>query len=132
MHQLDFERLVPYDPNVAGITIPTVLGFSDNQVSIEAKVDTGASVCVFERVHAESLGLEVESGLPLQIATATGTFLAFGFRVTLAAAEMEVDSLVYFAQSQEIRRNVLGRHGWLELVKLGIVDYERKLYVSRH
>jgi hypothetical protein len=132
MHQIDFDRLVPYDSESAGITIPTVLGFSDRQVSLEAKVDTGASVCIFEGSHADALGLDIESGLPLRISTATGTFLSYGFRVTLTVAEMQFDSLVYFAAVPDVRRNVLGRHGWLELVKLGLLDYERKLYLSRY
>lgn len=132
MHLIEFDRLISYDPNAAGITIPAVLGFSDRRIPVEAKIDTGSSVCLFERPYGELLGLEIESGLPQRISTATGTFASFGFRVSLTVAEMEFDSLVYFAASEEIRRNVLGRHGWLELVRMGLVDYERKLYLSRY
>jgi hypothetical protein len=29
-----------------------------------------------------------------------------------------------------MKRNVLGRRGWLDRVRLGIVDYESALYLS--
>lgn len=31
-----------------------------------------------------------------------------------------------------LNQNVLGRHGWLERVVLGLVDYEGKLLLSRY
>ena len=29
-------------------------------------------------------------------------------------------------------RNILGRRGWIDVLRLGIVDYEGALYVSRY
>jgi hypothetical protein len=40
--------------------------------------------------------------------------------------------LVYFAEDENFSRNVLGRHGWLELVTIGLIDYDGKLYLSRY
>ena len=31
-----------------------------------------------------------------------------------------------------LRRNLLGRRGWLQLLRLGIVDYGNELYLSRY
>jgi hypothetical protein len=39
---------------------------------------------------------------------------------------------VYFAAHESFTRNVLGRSGWLDQVRLGIVEYESKLYLSRY
>lgn len=36
--------------------IPVVLHLKNQSVELEAKVDTGAEYCVFERGYAESLG----------------------------------------------------------------------------
>lgn len=131
-HLLEFDRLIRYDHGLTGITIETTIGFSDVTTTFPAKIDTGSSVCVFERSHGESLGLDIESGIFLKISTATGTFNAFGFRVGLEVADLEFDSLAFFAEDENIRRNILGRHGWLELIRMGLVDYEGKLYLSKY
>lgn len=131
-HQLNFEKLFTYDAGESGITINTTLKLSDKSVSFPAKIDTGSSFCIFERKHGEELGFEIEKGLFQRVGTATDTFLVYGFIVVLQTEDFEFDSLVYFAEDVNFRRNVLGRHGWLELVKIGLVDYEGKLYLSRY
>jgi hypothetical protein len=131
-YQLSFERLMQYDPGLSGITIDVTLKLFENNVSLTAKVDTGASYCIFERSHGEALGLSVESGLLQPISTATGRFITYGHEVTLSVAGFEINSMVYFAGHEEITRNVLGRHGWLDRVVLGLIDYEGKLLLSEY
>jgi hypothetical protein len=131
-HRLDFEKLIRYDAGESGITVNTTLKFSDKSVSFPAKIDTGSAFCIFERKYGEELGLKITEGLFQRVGTATGIFVAYGFRLTLQIEDFEFDSLVYFAEDENIRRNVLGRRGWLELVKIGLVDYEGKLYLSRY
>ena len=128
--QLSFERLIAYDPGQAGITVDVLLSLFDERVAFTAKVDTGASYCIFERRHGEALGLEIESGLLQLISTATGRFTTYGHEVTLEVAGFAFDSLVYFAEDASFTRNVLGQHGWLDRVVLGIIDYEGKLLLS--
>ncbi len=131
-HSLDFEKLVNYDAGESGITVNTTLKLSNKNVSFPAKIDTGSALCIFERRYGEELDLEIESGLFQRVGTATGTFITFGFRLNLEVEGIEFDSLVYFAQDENVRRNILGRRGWLELVRIGLVDYEGKLYLSRY
>jgi hypothetical protein len=38
--------------------------------------------------------------------------------------------MVYFAAHEGLPRNVLGRRGWLDHVRLGLVDHDAKLYMS--
>ncbi|MEW6207018.1 MAG: retropepsin-like aspartic protease [Acidobacteriota bacterium] len=130
--QLSFEHLIYYDPGLSGITIAVSLKSFEKDVSFTAKVDTGASYCIFERKHGEALGLNIEGGLVQPISTATGRFITYGHEVTLSVAGFEFDSMVYFAADDEITRNVLGRHGWLDRVVLGLIDYEGKLLLSRY
>jgi hypothetical protein len=132
VHSLGFEHLIEYDPGQSGITVETTLDFADREVTLEAKIDTGASICIFERVHGEALGFEIETGFPLRVGTATGSFSVFGFRTGLAVAGIRLDSLVYFAEDINIRRSVLGRHGWLESLRLGLIDYEGKVFLGRY
>lgn len=37
----------------------------------------------------------------------------------------------YFAADPSFNRNVLGRHGFLDRVQLGLVDYEGRMYLSQ-
>ena len=106
--------------------------FQTKAFQFRRKVDTGSSLCIFERKYGEELGLTIEQGLFQRVGTATSIFDTFGFRLTLQIEDIEFDSLVYFAEDENIRRNVLGRRGWLELVRIGLVDYEGKLYLSRY
>ncbi|MBA3600708.1 MAG: hypothetical protein H0W45_05610 [Acidobacteria bacterium] len=43
---------------------------------------------------------------------------------------MRFQSYVYFAESYAVKRNLLGRQGWLQLVKIGLDDYKSELYLS--
>jgi len=131
-HLLRFERLLEYDPGQDGVTVDVSLRLGQQNVSFPAKIDTGARYCIFERRHGEALGLNIEGGLPQPIGTVTGRFLTWGHEVTLSVAGFEFDSIVYFAANADLTRNVLGRHGWLDRVILGLVDYEGKLLLSRY
>jgi len=131
-HQLTFERLAFYNPGKDGITIGVTLKLDGRSAVFDAKIDTGASCCIFERAPGENLGLEIESGLRQQFSTATGTFIAYGHEVTLSVLDFEFDTFVYSAADESFTRNVLGRRGWLDRITLGLVDYEGMLYLSKY
>jgi hypothetical protein len=112
------------------IVLPVVLRVGEQQVNLVANLDTGASYCLFERSYAEALGLEVDPGVPKVFVTANSHFEAYGHEVTLNTLGIEMHSLVFFFADAEIEKNVLGRHGWLHRVKVGIVDHDQLLYVA--
>jgi hypothetical protein len=97
----------------------------------DTKLDTGASHCIFKREYAELLGLRIESGVERVFGTAEGTFIGFGHDVSLRALGYELHATVYFADFK-YPRNVLGRYGWLQQMRIGIVDYEGKLFISKY
>jgi hypothetical protein len=76
--------------------------------------------------------LDIESGTPVEISTATGNFRAYGHEVALTVLDIETVSTVYFAESDYFDRNVLGRIGWLDRVKLGLIEQEGKLFLSEY
>jgi hypothetical protein len=76
--------------------------------------------------------LAIEAGLLQPISTATVRFITYGHQITLCVADFEFDSMIYFAADPSNTRNVLGRHGWLDRIVLGIVDYEGKLLLSQY
>jgi len=128
--EISFDETYFYNTLKIGITVPTILQLNDRLVEIEAKVDTGAENCIFERRHGETLGLEIESGAKKVFSTATAPFITFGHEVTILVLGIETYATVYFAREESFTRNVLGRQGWLDRVKLGLIDYEGKLLLS--
>ena len=62
----------------------------------------------------------------------TGVLTAYGHEVVLETLGLQLQTVVYFAESYEVKRNLLGRQGWLQLIRLGIVDYDSELYLSMY
>lgn len=129
---ISFAKRYEYDTLKIGVTVPVVLRLNGDTVDFEAKVDTGAENCIFERIHGERLGLIIESGNEQKFSTPTGVFIAYGHELSINVLEIEFVSTVYFAKEELFTRNVLGRQGWLDRVKLGLVDYEGKLFLSEY
>lgn len=131
-YQLKFEKLVRYDSGKAGITVEVELRSGIDSTVFEAKIDTGSTFCIFERVYGEKLGIQIETGLRERIGTANSSFWAFGHLLTLVVEDYEFEATFYFAEDDTFKRNVLGRHGWLDRVTIAINDYDGKLYLSRY
>jgi len=129
-YQMSFATLVQYDPGQPSITVAVTLSLSQDRITCEAKIDTGASLCIFARDLGEQLGLEIESGMRQLVGTVTGTFVVYLHEVNLSVAGLECSAFVGFAEDEGFRRNVLGRRGFLEQITLGLVDYEGQLYLS--
>ena len=132
VYKLEFEKLTCYDAGKSGISVNVELQLDRLLTTFEAKIDTGSTYCIFERKHGEKLGLKIETGLRETISTASGSFWAFAHQLTLVVENFEFDSTVYFAQDENFSRSVLGRHGFLDRVIIGINDYDGKLYLSRY
>jgi hypothetical protein len=62
------------------------------------------------------------------MATVTGSFISHGHEITLSVLGYEWDTVVYFAETEMLGVNVLGRVGFLDHLRVGLVDYEQLLY----
>jgi predicted aspartyl protease len=131
-HQLEFDRIFRDEINRDGIFLPITLLRGEHSTQVEAQVDTGASCCIFDGALGESLGLEVESGFRQEINTVTGAFTTYGHTVTVSVFGFDFEAVVYFAADEGFTRNVLGRSGWLDRVKLGIVYHDSEVYLSSY
>ena len=127
---LTFDKTHYYNTLKPGISVTAILHHGQESVECEARVDTGSSHCIFKRAHGELLGLEIESTAAEHIATVTGSFKAYLHTVTIEVLGLRSEAAVYFAADEHFTRSVLGRIGWLDRVKLGLVDYEAKLLLS--
>lgn len=129
-YQLTFAKLHEYDAGKSGISIEVILQAGLQNQRLTAKLDSGSSFCIFQQEYGEALGLDIESGQPQWIGSPMGEFLTYGHGVTLSALGFDFDIVAYFTAAPNFTRNVLGRHGWLQKVRMGVVDYDGKLYVS--
>ncbi len=128
--QLEFSQCLRYVGDAVGITVPITLHSGGETIALLAAIDTGAANCLFERTHGDLLGLDIEAGEPKVFATATGQVETFGHVVSIGAPGVQFESVVYFFANPEIRKNLLGRVGWLDRIRLGLVDYEQTMYLA--
>ncbi len=130
MHQLAFPCAHSYDGRDAGISIPIALRSGARFVDLIASLDTGASYCLFESGYAAELGLDLTSGVLTRFRTANSNFDGYGHEVEIDVLGMVTYSLVYFFAEPSIHKNVLGRGGWLDRVRLGLIEHDRILYLA--
>lgn len=129
---VSYDKIYEYDTLQSGITVFVEIIYGSESRQFRVKIDTGAENCIFERKHGERLGIEIESGREQIFSTANSIFTAYGHEVILSVLGIETVSTVYFAQEESFTRNVLGRQGFLDRVKLGLIDYEGKLLLSAY
>jgi hypothetical protein len=132
-YRLSFHAAYDYDTSLSGITVPVVLRTGNKAVDVDAKIDTGATHCIFRRAIADGLCLEVESGMEKKFSMPNGTYLlTYGHELSLSVLGLTYDATVYFAKHDDLVRDVLGRNGFLLLIRLGIIDYDAKLFISMY
>jgi hypothetical protein len=129
---LEFDVVHQYSIYKVGITVDATLQNGEFSVDINAKIDTGSTYCIFEKHYGERLDLDIQSGNPVEISTAGANFRVFGHELSLTVLGIETFSTVYFAEDDSFNRNVLGRIGWLDRVKLGLIEQEGKLFLSKY
>lgn len=130
MPQLEFTHVRTYPSDETGITIPTTLRAGANQVAVVASIDTGATFCLFAGEVAEELGIELIQGERRRFRTANSMLDTFGHQVEISTMGLTTFSTVYFFADPSIRKNVLGRIGWLDRVRLGVVDHDSLIYLA--
>ncbi|MBO0858146.1 MAG: hypothetical protein J2P21_06755 [Chloracidobacterium sp.] len=132
MIQLHFTDVYRYPDDVDGITIPVMLSYGSIDIRVQAKVDTGAGVCLFSYEDGLKLGIQVAQGTPLTLRSLGGPLEAFGHEVLLQTGDLVFQSFVYFAKYPGLLYNILGREGWLRKVRLAVIDYDNLLYLSSY
>lgn len=127
---LEYSHRHSYADQIA-IALPIILISDYNtHVDLSAKLDTGSTYCIFESKYADWLGLNLASGVPTRMATATGYFYCYGHELTVSVFDLEWQAIVYFAEPETFSLNVIGRVGFLDRLRVGIVDYEQLVYLG--
>jgi hypothetical protein len=130
MYRLDFDTLYSYATEPVGISVPVALKSGDKRVRLAASIDTGAAYCLFRAELAPALGLDLTNGELKRFRTANSNFDAYGHEVELSVLGSTTFSRVYFFADAAINKNVLGRVGWLDRVRLGLVEHDSHVYLA--
>ena len=117
----------------AGIKLPIVIRTGEQSKRVLAKVDTGASFCIFAREHGEALGLTIDAvpRTELRLANNAPLFVR-GHRLVVEVFEYSLETTVYFAEEPDFPRDVVGRSGFLDRLRVAIVDYDSVIHVSHY
>ena len=132
MPSVEFGRTHSYLAAGEGISVPVFLSNGEERIKLLAHMDTGATHCLFERRQAELLNLDVEAGDPMAFLTAAGRVDAFGHLITIETLGLSFESVVYFFADERINKNLLGRLGWLDRIRIGVIDHDGLLYLASY
>ena len=72
------------------------------------------------------------SGTHKRFRTANSIFDALGHEVDISVLGVTAHSTVYFFADASINKNVLGRIGWLDRIRLGLVEHDSTIYLSSY
>ncbi len=131
-YEIVYRYRLDYDTKVAGAVLQVVIGANGRVQYVNAAIDNGSTLCVFQREIAERLGINVEEGIEEHV-SAMGTIIrVYGHEVTLVLGELSLDLFVYFPAYQHIPRNLLGRQGFRQRFLVGLDDHGGFVYLGYH
>jgi hypothetical protein len=55
-----------------------------------------------------------------------------GNATPIQALDIALNSIVYFAREYSLPCKMLGRTGWLNKLRFGLIDYDQLIYLSRY
>lgn len=114
------------------ITIPISVISGEYYADVSAKLDTGSKYCVLQPSYADLLELDLTAGVPQKLRTVTGTFYAYGHEVIVSVFNLSWQATVYFAEAETFPVNVVGRVGFLDQLRIALIDYDQILYASHY
>jgi hypothetical protein len=56
----------------------------------------------------------------------------YGHEIKIQALGYEIETTVYFWEHHRLPRNLLGRAGWINKFRLGLIEHDLELYLSHH
>jgi hypothetical protein len=128
---LEFDTELHYEETRSGILVPIRLAHGNRSVELSARLDTGAADCIFDDSYADVLGL-TDPGIQREYRTVTGSFTARGHEVTIQTLGLEWTAMVFFHAMGNPANAFVGRRGWLDRVRLGVVHYEQRLLLAQY
>lgn len=132
MPTLDFDISYVYDSLQDGIELPLILSVGSFDVRTTGFVDCGAAACLFTNDVGLLLQIDIESGDPTTFGPASGGgILAYGHMASLEFLGLSFESMVHFAKYPGLRRNLLGRQGFLRKLQFGLIEQDYTIYFSR-
>ncbi len=130
MFQLTFPIKRQFRTTQQGITIPVSLTQNTFTVTCYAKVDPGGEYCLFQRELADDLQIDVLEGLPVKLDTLAGSLTGYTHTVELITFGLAFESVVLFTPAYGMKRNILGRRGWLNNLHMALTMDDEAIYLK--
>lgn len=133
-YSLEFNQKFVYQKNKRGIFIPVTLLSGTMTTTCGAKFDPGADFCYFAREHAEELGLQVETGSLIRVGTNQPgqPMIFYGHEIKIRTLGYEIEAVIYFWEHYRLPRNLLGRAGYINKFRFGLIEHDLELYLSHY
>jgi hypothetical protein len=130
-HTLSFSLVQNLVQDETGLVVTVSLIAGDQELELDAYLDTGATYCVFPRWVGASLGIDVDAGEETRLGTGGGPLVCYLHYLTLRIGSLYFEAApICFTKFDGFPRCLLGRGGWLQKVRLGLVTYEDQLYLG--
>jgi hypothetical protein len=127
--------LHPDNTKAKGYTeVPEVtvsLSYRGNQETVRALVDSGADECVFHSSVADSLNIDLESGVPRQYhPIGSPPFTGYVHRVGLQLKGFNERIMVEVGFSESCNQSLLGQIGFFDHYEIIFRGYEKRLEIK--
>ncbi len=130
-YRLEFSTLLKIALDENGLIVPLTISAPIKDRQIQAYFDSGATYTVLPRWLGDDLGFDVESGTPTNLRTGSGVMQTYLHYTTFFLGELSFgDVPVCIAKYHDFNRCLLGREGWLQAVRFGLVTYDNQMYLS--
>lgn len=112
--------IYPYIKKPSGLfpLIKVILSVGEKKVPIEALIDSGASISVFEGRVAGLLGIKIRQGKEIYLGGVGGRILGYIHHIKLEAAGKKFICPIVFSDEYKVSFNLLGRQGFFNKFKI--------------
>jgi hypothetical protein len=74
----------------------------------------------------------LKAALPNALELPPALFFAYGHEVKISVKDLEWEATIYFAEPADFPVNVVGRNGFLDHLRLEVIDYDQVLYLANY
>jgi hypothetical protein len=96
-----------------------------------ALIDSGSTYSLFDYQAGVELGIDVRSGRPQRLSSLGGVVLGYAHRIEIEIVEGWRFTTEVLFSDQPVSRNLLGHHGFLEHVAVGLHGKISRIYLRK-
>lgn len=107
--------------------IPIVLIYKKKVWLLNALVDSGATISVFQSSIARELGIRVEKGKRIELKAAGTRIVAYLHKIKLRFAGKTFPTIIGFSDELLVNYNILGRKGFFDRFRITFDEANKEM-----